>query len=56
MYWIYGGDLEFGTAGQDVYDGSSFAANQDVIVVSVNYRTNGMRRLMFSRSTSWNRS
>lgn len=43
MYWIYGGDLEFGVAGQDVYDGSSFATNQDVVVVTVNYRTNGQR-------------
>lgn len=41
MFWIYGGDLEFGTAGQYLYDGSSFASNQDVIVVSANYRTNG---------------
>lgn len=41
MFWIYGGDLEFGTAGQYDYDGSSFASNQDVVVVSANYRTNG---------------
>ncbi|KAL9625262.1 MAG: hypothetical protein Q9160_000664 [Pyrenula sp. 1 TL-2023] len=40
MFWIYGGALQFGNAGQPVYDGSSFAANQDVIVVSTNYRTN----------------
>jgi carboxylesterase type B len=41
MFWIYGGDLEFGTAGQEIYDGSNIAANQDVVVVSANYRTNG---------------
>ena len=41
MFWIYGGSLQFGTAGQYVYDGSSFATNQDVVVVSANYRTNG---------------
>ncbi|KAI9717837.1 MAG: hypothetical protein M1828_007076 [Chrysothrix sp. TS-e1954] len=40
MYWIYGGALEFGNAGQPAYDGSAFAAYQDVILVSVNYRTN----------------
>lgn len=40
LYWIYGGALEFGYAGLPAYDGSSFAANQDVIVVTVNYRTN----------------
>jgi acetylcholinesterase len=42
MYWIYGGSLQFGNAGQQAYDGSWFAAYEDVIVVTVNYRTNGM--------------
>ena len=42
MFYIYGGALQFGDAGNPFYDGSSFAANQDVIVVSANYRTNGM--------------
>lgn len=41
MYWIYGGGLQFGTAGQSGYNGSAFAAYQDVIIVTVNYRTNG---------------
>lgn len=57
MFWIYGnltiefmrlgakvvagGSLQFGWNGNAAYDGSSFAANQDVIIVSVNYRTNG---------------
>jgi carboxylesterase type B len=45
MFWIYGGGLEFGTAGQYIYDGSSLASNQDVVVVSANYRTNGNPRL-----------
>ncbi|KAF5582643.1 para-nitrobenzyl esterase [Fusarium pseudocircinatum] len=40
MFWIYGGNLQFGNAGQPNYDGSYFAASQDVIVVSANYRTN----------------
>ncbi|KAF5532231.1 para-nitrobenzyl esterase [Fusarium mexicanum] len=40
MFWIYGGNLQFGNAGQANYDGSPFAASQDVIVVSANYRTN----------------
>jgi len=35
------GSLQFGTASQPAYDGSAFAAYQDVILVSVNYRTNG---------------
>jgi acetylcholinesterase len=41
MFWIYGGALEFGNAGQPTYDGSFFAAFEDVIVVTTNYRTNG---------------
>lgn len=42
MFWIYGGGLQFGHAGHPGYDGSKFAAEEDVIIVSVNYRTNGM--------------
>lgn len=44
MYWIFGGNLAFGTGGLDFYDGSVFATNQDVIVVTPNYRTNGKSR------------
>ncbi|KAK5008345.1 hypothetical protein LTR39_005198, partial [Cryomyces antarcticus] len=40
MFWIYGGSLQFGNAGQQYYDGSQFAAYEDVVVVSTNYRTN----------------
>lgn len=40
MVWIYGGSLQFGNAGQPDYDGSSLAAYEDVIVVTINYRTN----------------
>lgn len=41
MFWLFGGNLQFGTGGLDFYDGTSFALNQDVIIVSPNYRTNG---------------
>lgn len=41
MFWIYGGGLAFGYNGVPAYDGTSFAANQDVIIVATNYRTNG---------------
>ena len=41
LFWIYGGSLQFGNAGQTAYDGSFFAAYEDVIVVTTNYRTNG---------------
>ncbi|KAK4543426.1 hypothetical protein LTR36_005569 [Oleoguttula mirabilis] len=40
MFWIYGGSLQFGNAGQPAYDGSAFASYEDVVVVTVNYRTN----------------
>ena len=40
MFWIFGGSLQFGTAGQPMYDGSGFASYEDVIIVSTNYRTN----------------
>ncbi|KAF9888395.1 hypothetical protein FE257_008673 [Aspergillus nanangensis] len=40
LVWIYGGSYVVGTAGVPLYDGSSFAANQDVVVVTINYRTN----------------
>ena len=41
MFWIYGGGLQYGNAVMPLYDGSAFAAYQDVIVVTANYRTNG---------------
>ncbi|KEF53880.1 uncharacterized protein A1O9_10282 [Exophiala aquamarina CBS 119918] len=39
MVWIYGGALQYGWNSFHLYDGASFAANQDVIVVTINYRT-----------------
>ena len=43
MFWIYGGNLQFGGSSVAQYDGSSFAALEDVVVVTANYRTNGER-------------
>lgn len=40
MFWIFGGGFSFGTGTLPLYDGTSFARNQDVIVVTINYRTN----------------
>ncbi|KAH6632903.1 Alpha/Beta hydrolase protein [Boeremia exigua] len=40
MFWIYGGSLQFGTAGLATYDGSALADYEDIIVVTTNYRTN----------------
>lgn len=41
LVWMFGGGLQFGDASSPLYDGAPFAINQDVIVVSPNYRTNG---------------
>mmetsp|Transcript_12565 Transcript_12565/g.24567 ORF Transcript_12565/g.24567 Transcript_12565/m.24567 type:complete len:760 (-) Transcript_12565:67-2346(-) len=39
MFFIYGGSFQSGdSAGYGIYDGSSLAANQNVIVVTSNYR------------------
>ncbi|GIZ46043.1 hypothetical protein CKM354_000918400 [Cercospora kikuchii] len=40
MFWLYGGNNQFGTASLAFYNGSSLAANEDVVVVAINYRTN----------------
>ncbi|KAF9261783.1 alpha/beta-hydrolase [Marasmius fiardii PR-910] len=40
LFWIYGGSLAFGTGSLPAYDGTSFAKNQDIVVVNFNYRTN----------------
>ncbi|KAJ7630562.1 Alpha/Beta hydrolase protein [Roridomyces roridus] len=40
VLWIYGGALAFGTASIAEYDGLSMATNQNIILVSFNYRTN----------------
>jgi Carboxylesterase family len=57
LVWLYGGSLQFGSSGLPGYDGSHFAGyvvqthssdglansvrNQDVVIVTLNYRTNG---------------
>ncbi|KAL2814106.1 Carboxylesterase [Aspergillus granulosus] len=40
LFWLYGGALMFGSGSLRGYDGSSFVANQDVVLVTINYRTN----------------
>ncbi|KAJ3120796.1 hypothetical protein HK100_012648 [Physocladia obscura] len=41
LFWIHGGDLKQGTGAEANVDGSSFVANQNVVVVTINYRLNG---------------
>ncbi|KAF7596371.1 hypothetical protein BBP40_002115 [Aspergillus hancockii] len=40
MFWIHGGEFQFGSARFDMYDGSSLAAKEDVVIVTNNYRMN----------------
>lgn len=40
MVWIYGGNLATGATNVSYYNGSSIAANQNVVFVSINYRVN----------------
>ncbi|OTA81644.1 hypothetical protein M434DRAFT_380000 [Hypoxylon sp. CO27-5] len=40
LFWIHGGSFALGSARIPEYDGSSFAANQGIVVVTINYRTN----------------
>jgi carboxylesterase type B len=41
LFWIYGGSGTAGAASQPIYDGTTFAANHDIVVVAANYRVNG---------------
>jgi acetylcholinesterase len=43
LFWIHGGSGLIGASSWPDYDGTYFAANQDVIVVAANYRLNGMQ-------------
>jgi acetylcholinesterase/carboxylesterase 2 len=40
FFWIHGGNLDTGGSSQTIYDGSSLAVNEDVVVVTINYRLN----------------
>ncbi|KAF4587403.1 carboxylesterase domain-containing protein [Ophiocordyceps camponoti-floridani] len=40
LFWIFGGGFSFGSGTTPLYDGVSFVSNQDVVIVTINYRTN----------------
>ncbi|RYE71996.1 MAG: hypothetical protein EOO81_04535, partial [Oxalobacteraceae bacterium] len=56
MFWLFGGNNQFGTASLAYYNGSSLAVNEDVVVVVINYRTNstsGNRHLIDSHGLTF---
>jgi len=50
MFWIYGGNLQEGSTSLGEYTGASMAGNQDVVVVTINYRVGGMRLYQLSHT------
>jgi para-nitrobenzyl esterase len=46
LVWIHGGAFVMGAGSQPLYDGTSFAANHDLVVVTINYRL-GLFGLMY---------
>lgn len=40
------GNLQFGSGSLQAYDGTSLAVTQDVVVVTINYRTNSKASLI----------
>jgi carboxylesterase type B len=46
LFWIYGGSGNAGAISDPQYDGSTFAANHDIVVVAASYRLNGEFSLM----------
>lgn len=62
LIWIHGGWLRTGTASHPMFDGTGFASEHGLVVVTFNYRLNGtlpplaassLRTLLISTSSVW---
>lgn len=40
LFWIYGGAFDFGANSLPLYNGAGFAAHEDIVLVTINYRIN----------------
>lgn len=57
MFWLYGGGaLQFGSSSMPIYDASIFAANEDVVVVTSNYRSSGKHTLSHEQFNTCSRA
>lgn len=50
LVWIFGGSFYYGTSSLALYDGGPLASEEDIIVVSMNYRVSALGFLYFGRS------
>ncbi|XP_022257792.1 acetylcholinesterase-like [Limulus polyphemus] len=50
MVWIHGGGFTSGSSTLDIYDGEILSSEENVIVVSINYRVGSLGFLYFNRS------
>lgn len=48
MVWVHGGAYIFGSGSQPLYDGTTLAADSDVVVVTINYRLGALGFVDFS--------
>ncbi|KPM10761.1 acetylcholinesterase-like protein 4 [Sarcoptes scabiei] len=50
MVWIYGGSFNTGSTGLSIYDGKILASEENIILVSINYRVANLGFLYFEKA------